>query len=332
MKLTISDIARKAGVSKTTVSRVLNNRPDVDEDTRKNILKIIEELKYVPSHTAKCLSTGKRNLIGLIVPSLSSYFSLEIIRGIAEGITDTRYELVLYTTGLSEYNEQIYSRAIQGDLVDGIIVVLPRDHKENYLQSSHEIPIIAVDYSGIEFQYPRITATNVMGAYEGTKYLISLGHRQIGFITGLMDLGCSQERLQGFNQAMNEAGLEVDQSLIGNGDFTRLSGELLAKEWLSSSKKPTAIFCSNDEMALGVLDVAEQRHIRVPSELSIMGFDDINEARLRKPSLTTIKQPLFEMGNRAALGLINLMSGNTIQSETLETQLITRESCAPPIT
>ena len=171
-----------------------------------------------------------------------------------------------------------------------------------------------------------------MGAYEGTKYLISLGHRQIGFITGLMDLGCSQERLQGFNQAMSEAGLEVDQSLIGNGDFTRLSGELLAKEWLSSSKKPTAIFCSNDEMALGVLDVAEQRHIRVPSELSIMGFDDINEARLRKPSLTTIKQPLFEMGNRAALGLINLMSGNTIQSETLETQLITRESCAPPIT
>ncbi len=331
MKLTISDIARKAGVSKTTVSRVLNNRPDVDDDTRKKILKIIEDLNYIPSHTAKCLSTGKRNLIGLIVPSLSSYFSLEIIRGVAKGISDSRYELVLYTTGMSEYNEQIYLRAIKGDLVDGIIIVLPRDHKENYLHSAHEIPIIAVDYSGIEIQYPRITATNVKGAYEGTKYLISLGHNRIGFITGLMDLGCSQERLQGFTQAMNEADLDIDESLIGNGDFTRLSGELIAKEWLSRTIKPTAIFCSNDEMALGVLDVAEERQMKIPSELSLMGFDDINEARLRKPSLTTIKQPLFEMGNRAALGLIDLMTGNTINSQTLETELIIRESCAPPI-
>ena len=331
MKLTISDIARKAGVSKTTVSRVLNKRPDVDDDTRKKILNIIEELKYLPSHTAKCLSTGKRNLIGLIVPSLSTYFSLEIIRGVAEGVSDTQYELVLYTTGLSEYNEQIYLRAINGDLVDGIIVVLPRDHKENYLHSAHEIPIIAVDYSGIEIQYPRITATNVMGAYEGTKYLISLGHKRIGFITGLMDLGCSQERLQGFIQAMEEAGLEIDESLIGNGYFTRISGEIIAKEWLSRTIKPTAIFCSNDEMALGVMDVAENLNIKVPAELSLMGFDDINEARIRKPSLTTIKQPLFEMGNRAAIGLINLLAGQSIQSQTLETQLITRESCAPPI-
>lgn len=330
MKLTISDIARKAGVSKTTVSRVLNHRPDVDEETRKKILKIIEEFNYSPSYTAKSLSTGKRNLIGLIVPSLSSFFSLEIIRGVAEGISDTQYELVLYTTGLSKYNEQIYLRAIRNDLVDGIIVVLPRDQKESYLRSVHEIPIIAVDYSGIEIQYPRITATNVMGAYEGTKYLIDLGHKRIGFITGLMDLGCSQDRFQGFIQAMNEVDYDIDKSLIGNGSFTRASGELLAKEWLSQKETPTAIFASNDEMALGVMDVAESLGIAIPSELSVLGFDDINEARLRRPGLTTIKQPLFEMGNQAANGIISLLDGHTIQSQVLETQLVIRESCAPP--
>lgn len=330
MKLTISDIARKAGVSKTTVSRVLNHRPDVDEETRKKILKIIDEFNYSPSYSAKSLSTGKRNLIGLIVPSLSSFFSLEIIRGVAEGISDTQYELVLYTTGLSKHNEQIYMRAIRNDLVDGIVIVLPRDLKESYLRSIHEIPIIAVDYSGIDIQYPRITATNAMGAYEGTKYLIDLGHKRIGFITGLMDLGCSQDRLQGFIQAMNEVDYDTDKSLIGSGSFTRASGELLAKEWLSRNEKPTAIFASNDEMALGVMDVAESLGINIPSELSVLGFDDINEARLRRPGLTTIKQPLFEMGNQAAIGIIDLLDGREIQSKVLETQLVIRESCAPP--
>jgi len=330
MRLTISDIARKAGVSKTTVSRVLNNRPDVDEETRKKILTIINEFNYLPSYTAKSLSTGKRNLIGLIVPSLSTYFSLEIIRGVAEGISDTQYELVLYTTGLSEYNEKTYMRAMTNDLVDGIIIVLPRDHKENYLRSKHEIPIVAVDYSGIDIQYPRITATNVSGAYEGTKYLIDLGHERIGFITGLMDLGCSQDRLDGFTRAMDGAGLVVDPSLVGNGSFTRVSGELIARDWLARNERPTAIFASNDEMALGVMDEAERLGISVPGELSLVGFDDITEARLRKPALTTIRQPLFEMGNQAALAIINLIDGKTIFSQKLETELIVRESGAPP--
>ena len=330
MKLTISDIARKAGVSKTTVSRVLNSRPDVDDVTRQKVLEIIEEFNYSPSYSAKSLSTGKRNLIGLIVPSLSSYFSLEIIHGVAEGLSDTQYELVLYTTGLSGYNEQIYLKAIRNDLVDGIIFVLPRDAKEKYLRSTHNIPIIAVDYSGNDIHYPHITVTNIMGAYEGTKYLIELGHNHIGFITGLMDLGCSIDRLEGFTKAMEDAKLKIDQTFIGYGDFTRISGKLLAKEWLTQTERPTAIFSSNDEMALGVMDVAESLDIKIPDELSLVGFDDINEVRLRKPSLTTIKQPLFEMGYRAATGIINLIDGQVIQSQKLETELIIRESCSPP--
>lgn len=328
MKMTISDIARKAGVSKTTVSRVLNHRPDVDEETRSKILSIIEEFSYSPSYTAKCLSTGRRNLIGLIVPSLSSYFSLEIIRGVAEGISDTQYELVLYTTGLSEQNEKLYLRAIRNDLVDGIILVLPRDQKENYLRSVHETPIVTVDYSGIDIPYPRITATNVKGAYEGTKYLIGLGHKHIGFITGLMDLGCSQDRLLGYTRAMEEAGLNINHTFVGNGNFTRVSGELIAEQWLSRKEKPTAIFCSNDEMALGVMEVAAKFGIKIPAQLSVLGFDDINEAKLRKPALTTIRQPLFEMGNQAAVGMINLLAGEAITSQMLETQLVIRDSCS----
>jgi LacI family transcriptional regulator len=330
MRLTITDIARKAGVSKTTVSRVLNHRPDVDQETRKKILSIIEEFNYSPSFTAKSLSTGKRNLIGLIVPSLSSYFSLEIIRGVAEGIADTQYELVLYTTGLSQHNQQIYLRAIRNDLVDGIIIVLPRDGKENYLRSTHDIPFIAVDYSDTVEKHPSITVTNVTAAYEGTKYLINLGHRRIGHITGLMDLGCSRDRLEGFLEAMGEARIEVDQSLIANGDFTRLSGELIARDWLQRKDRPTAIFAANDETAFGVMDVAEEFGIKVPSELSVLGFDDNYEARLRKPALTTIKQPLFEMGIQAANGIIQLMNNQSFKSQKLDTEFVIRESCTTP--
>lgn len=329
-RLTISDIARKAGVSKTTVSRVLNNRPDVDEETRFKIRNIIEELNYSPSYTAKSLSTGKRNLIGLIVPSLSSYFSLAIIRGVAEGIADTQYELVLYTTGLSEYNQQIYTRAIRNDLVDGIILVLPRDHKENYLMAKHEIPMVVVDYSGIDVIYPSITVTNEKGAYEATNYLIDLGHKKIGFITGLMDLGCSKDRYQGFKRAMAEKGLTIDQDFVGAGNFTRVSGELIGMDWLQQKDRPSAIFASNDDMVFGVMEAAEKLGLSIPSQLSIIGFDDVIEAKLRSPALTTVRQPLFKMGMRAAEGIIKLIAREDFQSIELDTELIVRHSCAPP--
>lgn len=328
MRLTISDIARKAGVSKTTVSRVLNNRPDVDSDTRNKILSIINDLDYLPSSAAKSLSTGKRNLVGLIVPSLSTFFSLEIIRGVAEGIADTQYELVLYTTSLSEYNQKIYLRAIRNDLVDGIIIVLPRDQKENYLRSKHEIPIVAVDYPGVSILNPAITATNQQGSYEATKYLLGLGHKKIGFITGLMDLDCSKQRLLGFETAMEEANLPIDYNFLTNGDFTRASGERIAADWLKREEKPTAIFASNDEMAIGVMNVAESLNISIPVDLSIIGFDDIQEAKLIRPPLTTVRQPLFNMGFHAAAGITKLIDGQEFESLQLETELIVRNTCS----
>lgn len=331
MRPTISDIAQRAGVSKTTVSRVLNNRPDVDDETRETILKIIEELNYTPSLMAKSLSTGRKNLLGLLVPSISKSFSLEIIRGVASGIEDTQFELVLFTTGLSGRNQELYSRAVKSQLVDGLLIVLPRNDNLEYLNKPPYVPCVIVDYTGGEVNFPRVTATNKSGAYDMTRYLIELGHKRIGFITGLMDLGCSRERLEGYMNAMNDVGLAVDESLIGYGDFTRVSGSLIAMNMLQRKQRPTAIFASNDEMAFGVMGTAQKLGISIPEQLSLAGFDDSLEARFTQPTLTTVRQPLMQMGREAVKGLINLIEGQQFLSMELKTELIIRESCQSPL-
>jgi LacI family transcriptional regulator len=330
MRPTISDIARRAGVSKTTVSRVINNKPDVDKETREKINAIIKEFHYKPSQMAINLSTGKRNLIGLLVPSMTHSFSLEIVKGVAQGIEDSQFEMVLFTTGLSGNNNLLYSRAISSDLVDGLIVVLPRNENELFLRAHHNIPMIAVDYRGIESQIPGITVTNKEGAYELTRYLIGLGHKKIGFITGLLDLGCSRERLEGFRAAMDEAGLPIDETWIANGDFTRVSGKLIGMKWLQEKDFPTAIFASNDDMALGVMDSAKKLGVQIPEHFSLVGFDDEIDAKYCHPPLTTVRQPLFVMGLEAVKALIMLLDGHPISSIELKTELIIRDSCRSP--
>src|SRR5690606_5888967 len=144
---------------------------------------------------------GRKNLLGLLTPSISKFFSLEILRGVAAGIADTQFEMVLFTTGLSDSNQELFTRAIKTNLVDGIINVLPRDDNLGYITNTPYLPYVIIDYTGADIEFPKVTATNKSGAYEMTKYLIELGHKKIGFITGLMDLGCSRDRLDGYMAA-----------------------------------------------------------------------------------------------------------------------------------
>lgn len=295
------------------------------------INKIIEELNYTPSQLAKSLSTKKKNLLGLLVPSISKFFSLEIVRGVASGVEDTQFELVLFTTGLAGRNQELFSRAIKTDLVDGLIIVLPRDDNLEYLEFPPYVPCVTIDYTGVEVNFPSVTATNKSGAYDMTKYLIELGHKKIGFITGLTDLGCSRDRLEGYMAAMNNAGLAVEESWIGYGDFSRVSGNLIAMNMLQRKQRPTAIFASNDEMAFGVMETTQKLGISIPGQLSLAGFDDALEARFAQPALTTVRQPLMNMGLEAVKGLIKLIEGQQFQSMELKTELIIRDSCQPPI-
>ena len=339
VKVTIADIAKRADVSKTTVSRVLNNKPDVDGATRKLILDIIEQTGFVPQSTAINLAKGKTHLIGLLVPSLTNLYSLTVIQGVAEAIAETDYELLLYTTSMAEKNQERFVQRLSKNLTDGLVVLLPRNFEEygQMLLKSH-FPIVLIDHRGVGSEYPSISAANRTGAREATAYLVSLGHRRIAFITGLMDFGCSRDRLDGYRDALREADIDFDPGLVRYGDFSRQSGYACAMELFGAPGSsipprapgaPSAIFCSNDEMAYGTMMAANAAGMKVPNDLSVIGFDDLPNAALSIPALTTVRQPLYEMGKMAAFSLLGQIGGmQAPESEiVLETSLIQRDSC-----
>ncbi|MHC1693650.1 MAG: LacI family DNA-binding transcriptional regulator [Sphaerochaetaceae bacterium] len=330
-KVTIADIARSAGTSKTTVSRVLNNKPDVDTETRERILRLIEETGFTPQVSAINLAGGRTNIIGLLVPSLSSPYSLTVIQGVAEKIAEENYELMLYTTGLSEINQKKFLQKLSKKLVDGLVVLLPRESNdlEEKLQSS-DMPIVLIDHRGIDTHLHTVSATNEKGGFDATEYLIGLGHSRIGIITGLMDFGCSRDRLEGYRVALGAHGITWDGNLMKAGDFTENSGYEATVRLLAEKNRPTAIFCSNDDMAIGAMQAIQDAGLKVPSDISIVGFDDIARASMTYPSLTTIRQPLITMGGKAAELVKNLIDGVEVERTNivLNTELVVRGSCA----
>jgi LacI family transcriptional regulator len=333
-KITIDVIAKKTGVSKTTVSRVLNNRPYVDALTKQKILDFIEETGFTPQKSAINLSVGKTNIIGLLVPSLSNPYSLTVIQGVAEKIAQGNYELMLYTTGLSETNQKRFLQKISTKNVDGLIVLLPRDSSdlEKQLVISN-LPIVLIDHRGIDTHLHSISVTNEKGSYDATEHLIGLGHERIGFITGVMDFGCSRDRLQGYQVSLANHGIPYTSEYVSEGDFTESSGYKAARKLLSLPNRPTAIFCSNDDMAIGAMRAAQEKGLKLPSDLSLVGFDDTVRASMAYPPLTTIKQPLFKMGETAAVLVKSLIDGETVESVNivLNTELIIRGSSAKKI-
>ena len=238
-KITIRDIAVRAGVSKTTVSRVLNDKPDVDEKTRRLIRDIIKETGFVPQTSAINLSRGKTGLIGLVVPSLTSSYSLTVIQGVAERIAETDYELVLYTTSLAEKNQRRFAQRLTKNTTDGLVILLPRNFDVYGAELARsKVPIVLVDHRGIESAFPSVVAANRSGARQAAAYLTGLGHRRIGFITGPMDFGCSRDRLDGFTDALREADLALPPELIEHGDFTRQGGRACTVSLLRRAVPP----------------------------------------------------------------------------------------------
>ncbi|PKL13505.1 MAG: LacI family transcriptional regulator [Spirochaetae bacterium HGW-Spirochaetae-8] len=330
-KITIDDIARQIGVSKTTVSRVLNNKPYVDAVTKKKILDLIEETGFTPQKSAINLSVGRTNIIGLLVPSLSNPYSLTVIQGVAEKIAQGNYELMLYTTGLSEVNQKRFLQKISTKNVDGLVVVLPRDSGDLEKQlGSSNLPIVLIDHRGIDTHLHSISVTNEKGGFDATEHLVGLGHERIGFITGVLDFGCSRDRLEGYKVSLALHGIAFREELISEGDFTETSGYEATRRLLNLVDRPTAIFCSNDDMAIGAMRAAQEIGLRIPNDLSLVGFDDTVRASMVYPPLTTIKQPLFKMGEMAAVLVKRLIDGETVESVNivLNTELIVRGSCA----
>jgi LacI family transcriptional regulator len=334
-KVTIVDVAAEAGVSFGTVSRVINNDVHVKKETRERVMETMQRLGFVANRQARSLAGGKSNSIGVLVPDLGTGYIGEIIRGIDAELSLTDLDLILYTTHRTASKEANYVANLATGMVDGLLLVLPRspaDFIGNLTQRN--FPFVLIDHQGTGRDCPAVGAMNWQGAYNATEYLIKLGHNRIGFITGSKDLGCAVDRLDGYCSALRTYHIPDAPELIFEGTFFQPDGYAGASALLDLPVPPTAIFASNDVMAMGVMDAVRNRGLRVPDDVSIVGFDDIPQASLIRPAMTTINQPLEKMGRVATQMLLDLLHHPEKEADRIElpTQLIVRDSCRPPRT
>lgn len=328
-RVTIVDVAREANVSFATVSRVVNGKDYVSAPTRERVMQAMTKIGYTVNRQARVLAGGRTQVIGLLVPMLDTSYIGEILRGIDQELTAASYDLMLYTTHHRKTRESVYANSLMNGMTDALLMVLPMA-PEAYITSirRRDFPFVLIDHEGLNPQGPSVGATNREGAKQAIRHLLDLGHTRIGIITGNMDMDCARERLVGCEEALAEAGLPLDQDLVKRGDFGRSLGYQMAQELLQLSEPPTAIFASNDVSAFGVMDAVHNAGLRIPDDMSIVGFDDIKEAQLTHPSLTTVCQPLYEMGRLATRMVLDQIADPNTPRERVElpTSLVVRET------
>jgi len=331
--VTIMDVAREAGVSYATVSRVVNNKRSILPDTRARVLDAMQRLGYTPNLQARSLAGGSSQVVGLVVHDVWTSYAFEILRGIDAELAAADYDLLLYTSRQRAANEAAHVAALTQGMAEGLLLLLPRQ-LGSYLEQLRQVhfPFVLIDHEGVVGDGPAVGATNVRGSYEGTSYLLDLGHARIGFITGNMQLGAARDRLSGYQAALLERNVPFDPRLVVEGDFFQARGRLAARRLLELDPPPTAIFASNDVSAFGALQATHELGLEVPTDVSIIGFDDIPQAADAQPPLTTVRQPLEEMGRTAARLLLSQIRQPESAPERVElaTELVVRASTAPP--
>ena len=336
MKATITDVAKKAGVSMKTVSRVLNNEPNVAEKTRAHVKAIASELRYSPNIAARGLASSKSYLIALIYDNPSPNYISHIQSGAIDACREAGYHLVVEPLSLDPNFSRIEKvqvvRTVLDRLpVDGVILTPPLGDSEAILETLAELKIKSVRVSpksgGQEFF---VGMDDETAAYEMTQHLLQQGHRKIAFIRGHRDHSASSLRHAGYMKAMAEAGVKVPDNLIVQGDFSFESGAAAARALLSLDEftRPTAIFASNDDMAAAVISTASQRGLNVPEQLSVCGFDDTPLARVVWPALTTVRQPIYKMGYQAARQLVKRSEETGETGQILDFEIMIRDSVA----
>ena len=325
-RVTIRDVAARAGVSVATVSKVINNRYGVASGTSARVQAVIEELGYEASLVAQSLRNHRTNVIGILVADLEP-FSTELLKGAADAIRGSGFELVIYSAGGHSGDrvgwERRYLSRLSGTLIDGAVLVTPTVVDVNYGS-----PIVAIDPHTGQSGLPTVDSDNLRGAQLATGHLLSLGHRRIGMLTGRPDLESAQLRERGYREALHAAGAAVDESLIRCGDYDPEVSLEQARLLLTMPDPPTAVFAANDMSAIATIEVATELGRRVPADLSVVGFDNIPESALCAPPLTTVEQPIRKMGERSIELLLSLIRGERPVAThiTLATNLVIRQS------
>lgn len=331
--LTLEDIAQKAGVSRSTVSRVVNDHPNVRDEVRQRVWEVIRVTGYHPNAAARTLASQRSWMIGLVLPrSVSSFFTdpyfPHLTQGIAQGCNQYDYTLSLFLVGTKEDEEKIFPRVSRRGLLDGIIVQSGQigDQLIDRLVNSN-IPLVIAGRPVQPSEVSYIDVDNVDAAYRATSHLIGLGYQRVGTIAGSTNTTVSIDRREGYVKALQEAGREVDRSLMSEGDFTEAGGYAAMQALLPA--RPDAVFAASDSMAIGAIRAVREVGLSIPEDIAFVGFDDLPVALHGSPRLTTVRQPVHQFGIKAVETLLDLIENglHPARHVIMDTELIVRDSC-----
>lgn len=332
-RATLATVAETAGVSLPTVSKVLNGRTDVAAETRTRVESALRELGYVPQNGRRTIAPSQ--VVDVVFDDLVSPYTLEVLRGVTDAGAELGLDVVVGRMPTAEPGgplnpEDQWAQRLKSNDRSGLIVVtseLSLAQVESFENAG--LPLVVIDPLNLpRAEVTSVGATNWSGGISATEHLLSLGHRRIAFAGGPLEASCSQARLHGYRAALENAGLPYDPGLVRHGEFDHPDGLAMGDRLLALADPPTAVFAANDATALGILEAARRRGLRVPQDLSVVGFDDTMLARLATPPLTVIRQPLHDMGRVAVRTLLKLITGEPLDSHHVElaTQLVVRES------
>ncbi|WP_307793082.1 LacI family DNA-binding transcriptional regulator [Microbacterium stercoris] len=328
-RVTIRDVANAAGVSVATVSKVMNGRDGIAAATSERVLGVVDELGYETSLIASSMRKRRTQVIGVLVAEFEP-FSLQLLNGVSSALQQTAYDILAYAGSVSAGEHAGWERRslsrLGGTLIDGAIIVTPTVTLDEI-----SVPVVAIDPHTGPTGPAVVDTDNVGGARMATEHLISLGHRRIGHLRGRTDLLSAQQREQGYREALMAAGIPIDESLIVDGGYRAARATAAAGELLGRPDRPSAIFAANDVTALEAIRVAASRGLSVPIDLSVIGFDDLPAAGSGRPGLTTIRQPLLEMGTAAVHLLLAMLDGGASERIQMPAELIVRDTTQPPL-
>ncbi|WP_223622322.1 LacI family DNA-binding transcriptional regulator [Microbacterium sp. EST19A] len=326
-RTTIHDVAKAAGVSVSTVSKAVNGRYGIADATVQRVLDTVRELGYESSLVASSMRARRTGVIGVLLADFEP-FSAEILKGVGTAVHDTAFDLLAYSGshhGAGDGWERRSLSRLSGTLIDAAIMVTP-----TVVSASTEIPVVAIDPHTGRADLPTVESDSFGGALTATRHLIELGHRRIGFLAGRPDLRSAGLRDAGYRRALSDAGIPIDPALVGVGRYELQTTRESARLLLAGDSRPTAVFAANDLSAIAVIEVAREMGLRVPEDLSVIGFDDVPEASRRALPLTTIQQPMRRLGQVAADMVFTLLEGREIEQMhvTLPTRLVVRATTA----
>jgi LacI family transcriptional regulator len=328
---TIKDIAREAGVSVATVSKVLNYPDYGKAETRQKVMAVIKRTNYQPNHAAQSMINKKTGMIALIIPDVRNPFFTEVARGVEDAANKNNYRVMLCNTDEDPLKQQNYLQALRGRIADGFIIAVASDDCRQLKKIDRsKLPFVFIDRECQNYRTDAVVVDNRDGAAKAVRHLLNNGRRRVGFISGKQDTQTGRERLQGYSEALAEAGIALDRQAVKDGKFTTTGGYQATKALLDLPGRPDALFIANNAMTIGAIKALTEAQVRIPGDIALVCFDDADWAEFFTPALTVVRQPTYTMGSLAGEILFQRLTEtkrSEIKEIVLKPELVVRKSC-----